>query len=154
LLKNLCPTRWSSRYFVCKSIKNGYKKIVVALQNISEDVSQGPATRHEALALFKKMKNLEFTFMLVLWTPILERFNMTSKSLQCVDMDLSSVVKLYTSLELYICELRNNFETILNEAINICEIDLFPNDLKRQKKRLYFLMKEIRKILCFQKKKT
>jgi len=54
LLKNLCPTRWSSRYFVCKSIKNGYKKIVVALQNISEDVSQRPATRHEALALFKK----------------------------------------------------------------------------------------------------
>ncbi|XP_008182354.1 zinc finger MYM-type protein 1-like [Acyrthosiphon pisum] len=54
LLKNLCPTRWSSRYFVCKSIKNGYKKIVVALQNISEDVSQRPATRHEALALLKK----------------------------------------------------------------------------------------------------
>lgn len=79
---------------------------------------------------------------------------MTSKSLQCVDMDLSSVVKLYTSLELYICELRNNFETILNEAISICEIDLFPNDLKRQKKGLYFLMKEVRKILCFQKKKT
>jgi len=142
LLKNVCPTRWSSRYFVCKSIKNGYKKIVVALQNISEDVSQRPATRHEALALFKKMKNIEFTFMLVLWTPILERFNMTSKSLQCVDMDLLSVVKLYTSLELYICELRNNFETLLNEAISICEIDLFPNDLKRQKRGLYFLMKE------------
>ncbi|CAI6349556.1 unnamed protein product [Macrosiphum euphorbiae] len=63
LLKNVCPTRWSSRYFVCKSIKNGYKKIVVALQNISEDVSQRPAVRHKALALFKKIKNLEFTFM-------------------------------------------------------------------------------------------
>jgi len=48
ILKNVCPTRWSSIYFVCKSIKNGYKKIVVALKNISEDVIQRPATRHEA----------------------------------------------------------------------------------------------------------
>lgn len=54
------------KIFCLQSIKNGYKKIVVALQNILEDVSQRPATRHEALALFKKIKNLEFTFMLVL----------------------------------------------------------------------------------------
>jgi hypothetical protein len=63
MLKKLCPTRCSSRYFVCKSIKNGYNGIVAALQSISEDVNQRPATKHEAL--FKKMKNLEFTFMLV-----------------------------------------------------------------------------------------
>lgn len=138
MLKNLCPTRWSSRYFVCKSIKNGYNGIVVALKNISEDVSQRPATRYEALALFKKIKNLEFTFMLVLWTPVLERFNMTSKSVQSVNIDLSSVVKLYESLKLYICELRNNFETILNEAISICEKDLFPNESRRQKRRTTF----------------
>lgn len=92
MLKNLCSTRWSSRYFICKSIKNGYNGIVAALQNISEDVSQRPATRHEALTLFKKIKIQEFTLMLVLWTPILGRFNMTSKSLQCINIDLSSVV--------------------------------------------------------------
>jgi len=54
MLKNVCPTRWSSRYFVCKSIKNGYKKMVVALQNISEDISQRPATRHKVSTLLKK----------------------------------------------------------------------------------------------------
>lgn len=101
MLKNVCPTRWSSRYFFCKSIKNGYNGIVAALQSISEYVNQRPITRHEALALFKKMKNLELTFMIVLWTPIL-RFYMTNKSLQCVNIDLSSVVKLYKSLKLYI----------------------------------------------------
>lgn len=154
MLKNLCPTRWSSRYFVCKSIKNGFNGIVAALQNISEDVSQRPATRHEALTLFKKIKNLEFTFKLILWTPILERLNMTSKSLQCINMDLSSVVQLYKLLELYVCELRNNFENLFNEAASICDMDLFPNESRRQKKKeQYFLMKEMRKIVCLQKKK-
>jgi len=42
----------------------------------------------------------------ILWTPILERFNITSKSLQCINIDLSSVVQLYKSLELYVCELK------------------------------------------------
>lgn len=51
LLKNLCPTRWSSRYSVCKSIKNGNYGILAALQIISNDTSHRPATRHEDLAL-------------------------------------------------------------------------------------------------------
>ncbi|XP_025192654.1 zinc finger MYM-type protein 1-like [Melanaphis sacchari] len=120
LLKNLCPTRWSSRYAVCKSIKNGYPGIIAALQEISKDISQRPATIYEAIALNKKIENLEFIFMLVLWTPILERFNMTSKSLQFVDIDL------------------NNFDILLNEAMCICKKDMFPNESKRQSRRTVF----------------
>lgn len=138
LLKNLCPTRWSSRYAVCKSIKNGYPGIIAALQEISKDTSQRPATIYEAVALNKKIENLEFTFMLVLWTPILERFNMASESLQFVDIDLSSVVVLYKSLELYVSELRNNFDILLNEAMCICKKDMFPNESKRQSRRTMF----------------
>jgi hypothetical protein len=53
---------------------------------------------------------------------------MTSKSLQSFNIDLLSVVKLCSSIELYICKLRNSFETILNETISICEMDLFFNE--------------------------
>lgn len=57
LLKNLFPTRWSSRYAVCKSIKNDYPRIIAALQEISKDTSQQPATIYEAVALNKKIEN-------------------------------------------------------------------------------------------------
>jgi len=112
--------------------------IIVALQEISKDTSQRPATIYEAVALSKKIENLEFTFMLVLWTPILETFDMTSKSLQSVDIDLSSVVVLYKSLELYVSELRNNFDILLNEAMCICKKNIFSNKSKRQSRRTVF----------------
>lgn len=40
LPKNLCPTRWSSRYAVCKSIKVGYAGILSALKFLSTDINK------------------------------------------------------------------------------------------------------------------
>lgn len=78
--------------------------------------------------------------MLVLWTPVVqERFNMTSKSLQSVDIVLSSVVLLYKLLELYVSELRNNYDILLNEAMCICKKDFFSNKSKRMPRRTLFL---------------
>jgi len=47
--------------------------------------------------------------MIALWTPILERFNATSKSLQYINIGISCVVKLYEYLEMYVKDLRNRF---------------------------------------------
>jgi len=40
--------------------------------------------------------------MLNVWTPILQRFDATSKTLQSKDINLSNIVSLYESLELYV----------------------------------------------------
>ncbi|KAL4085003.1 hypothetical protein QTP88_027852 [Uroleucon formosanum] len=99
LLKNLCPTRWSSRHSVCKSIKKGYVGVLAALEMLYNDSNQRNSVKHEAKSIYNKIKSLDFVFLLVVWMPILERFDKTSKSLQLINIDLSCVVSLYDSLE-------------------------------------------------------
>jgi len=65
LLKNLCPTRWSSRHPVCKSIKNGYVGILAALEMLYNDSNQRNAVKHEAKSIYSKIKSLDFVFLLV-----------------------------------------------------------------------------------------
>lgn len=115
-VKNLCPTRWSSRYIVCKSLKIWFKGVLSSLKNIHLSLDQKTGERHEADSISKKIATLEFLFMITLWTSILERFDATIKSLQRINIDLSCVVKLYESLEMYVCDLRNRFDDILAEA--------------------------------------
>lgn len=53
-----------------------------------------------------KKKKLEFVFVLKMWSPILNRFDATSKTLQSINIDLSIVVSLYESLKKYAQDLR------------------------------------------------
>jgi hypothetical protein len=53
VLKNLCTTRWSLRYEVCKALSVGYKNILQVLQVLLEDKMQQPSKRYEA-TLIKK----------------------------------------------------------------------------------------------------
>ncbi|XP_022182219.1 zinc finger MYM-type protein 1-like [Myzus persicae] len=142
LLKNLCPTRWSSRHSVCKSIKNGYVGILAALEIIYNDLNQRNAVKHESKSIYNKIKSLDFVFLLVVWTPLLERFDKTSKSLQLINIDLSCVVSLYDSFVCYIQEQRNNFEIFLSEAIKISGINKFSWEETRTKRRNIFFDEE------------
>lgn len=90
VLKNLCTTRGSSRYEVCKALSFGYKSTLQVLQ-VSNKMQQ-PSTRHEATSIKKKLEKLEFVLMLKMWTPILNRFDSTSKTLQSSNIDLSIVL--------------------------------------------------------------
>lgn len=82
LLKNVRPIRWSSIHSVCKSIKIAYVVILVVLEFLSTDSNQRNAIKHEAKSIYNKIKSLEFVFLLVVWTPILEKFDKTSNNLQ------------------------------------------------------------------------
>lgn len=53
-IKNVCKTRWSSRYDVCKSLNIGYKEILNVLEVIYSDKNQRPAVCHEAKSIYKK----------------------------------------------------------------------------------------------------
>ena len=72
--------------------------------------------RAEAEGLAKKMRLLETALMTVIWHIILNRFNATSLSLQKVDIDLLSVVKLYKSLICFVSEYRNTFDELEKTA--------------------------------------
>ena len=81
---------------------NGYAQVFSALTTICDDEGQKKDTRHEARSIKNKIESLNFCFMICMWTPILQRFNTTSISLQSIDIDLATVVTLYESLEKYV----------------------------------------------------
>ena len=56
--------------------------------------------------------------MTVVWHTILERFNATSLSLQKVDIDLISAVKLYDSLVTFLLQLRDRLDEKEEKAIH------------------------------------
>jgi len=60
--------------------------------------------------------------MTVVWYTILERFNATSLSLQKVDIDLISAVKLYDSLVTFLLQLRDIFDETEEKAKSYVEI--------------------------------
>jgi len=75
-----------------------FPKIASALIRISADDRQNIDTRTEATRLEEKMNELEIGLMVVIGHEILDRFNATSLSLQQVDIDLVTVVKIFESL--------------------------------------------------------
>jgi len=60
--------------------------------------------------LIKQMEQLETAVVIVIWHTILERFNSASLSLQKVEIDLLSVVKLYDSLITFLLQMRDGFD--------------------------------------------
>jgi len=137
-IKKLSTTRWSSRYDVCKALYFGYNQIKNALEDIIKDHIQKQETRNEASSILNKIDSFDFAFMICLWTPILKRFNATSVTLQSTNIDLSTVTKLYESLESYIKNIRNNFDYYLLETQKMSGKTHFKSISSRRKKGCIF----------------
>ena len=52
------------------------------------------------------MESLEMAVLCVIWDSVLERFNITSKTLQELNIDLATCVSLYESLQSFISSIR------------------------------------------------
>jgi len=76
--------------------------------------------------------------MTVVWHTILERFNATSLSLQNVDIDLISAVKLYDSLVTFLLQLRDRFDETEEKAKSCVEIQEYKKATKRTTPRKRF----------------
>lgn len=137
-LKKLCTTRWSCRDDACTALYNGLPQIIKALEELIEDRLQKSIVQLESKSLLKKLSSLETAFMIMMWAPILKRFNITSKTLQTVNTDLSTVVTLYDSLVLYIKEFRNKFDHIEQSAKQITDETQYSSELSRRKKKIFF----------------
>ena len=84
------------------------------------------------------MERLETALITVVWHSILERFNATSSSLQKVDIDLISAVKLYDSLGTFLLQLRDRLDKKEEKAKSHVEIQKCKEATKRTKRRKRF----------------
>ncbi|EFN70695.1 Zinc finger MYM-type protein 1, partial [Camponotus floridanus] len=104
--KRLSETRWSARADAIKALSLGYSCFRNALEELKIDCSQKQTTRIEAQCFINSLNNLEIAIICEIWNDILQKFNATNKSLQNINIDLETVVKLYNSLKDYLLNLR------------------------------------------------
>ncbi|KAG7157952.1 Zinc finger MYM-type protein 1-like 5 [Homarus americanus] len=138
VVKSLSETRWSARADAVKAVFLHYLEIKSALENICSDSRQTVATKLEGEGLIRQMEAFETALLTVIWYKILTRFNATSLSLQKVETDLLSVVKLYESLISFVSEMRQGqFDEIEDQARAFAE-PVYTETTKRTKKRKHF----------------
>uniref|UniRef100_H3A5Y3 DUF4371 domain-containing protein n=1 Tax=Latimeria chalumnae TaxID=7897 RepID=H3A5Y3_LATCH len=127
-LKRLCPTRWSSRYESLLALRFRYLDIMKALTKIVL-LSKNADKHCEASALKKLMENLNFVFLVVLQTKILE-----VKLLQSKDTDLYKAAKLLCKATEDLAIFQNNFKAAKNSTIKLSE--KWGGQTKFQEKRV------------------
>ncbi|OCT99580.1 hypothetical protein XELAEV_18005362mg [Xenopus laevis] len=123
VVKNLSTTRWSARSDACLSLRRSWKEIIEALDAIDDDVSQTPTTQNEAAGLSKNLQNFIF-----------ERFNATTKRLQCVNIDIGTVVKLYDGLTTLVQDTRDEFERFERDAKELSGLEDYDSSTARPRK--------------------
>jgi len=61
--------------------------VLSSLKDIALNLDQkSGVVRNEVQSIYKKIYILDFSFMIILWTLILERFDAVNKNLQCINM--------------------------------------------------------------------
>lgn len=81
------------------------------------------------------MENLETAFMLIFWSPLLNRFNAVSQQLQGIDTSMVEVLDLYQSLILLIDDTCKNFDLYEEKAKKLSINKVYTADVKRKKYR-------------------
>ncbi|KYN06054.1 Zinc finger MYM-type protein 1, partial [Cyphomyrmex costatus] len=135
LPKSLSNTRWSARAEACRALVNSWGSLRDALDDIVEDASEKPTTKAEAEGLLQQFGSLETAIMVVVWSDILERFDKTNKSLQRVNIDLTTVVQLYNALHTYIVSLRNRFDHYEIQAKELSQCNDYARENQRRRRR-------------------
>ena len=72
------------------------------LDNIVQDPQQKVGCRQQGRGLLSTMTKLETGIMIIFWNQILQRFQLTSASLQSSGQDLNCACALYESAYIYI----------------------------------------------------
>lgn len=135
LPKALSKTRWSARADACQALANSYNGFREALSTISKNTSEKPVTRAEATGLLKDFNTLEIGILTAFWSEVLEKCDQASKSLQTVDIDVSTAVKIYKSLIGYFRSIRDNFNFYENRGKMYVKEGNYKKDQKRKTTR-------------------
>ena len=105
------------------------------LDNIVQDNQQKAECRQQARGLLSTMTKLETGIMIIFRNQILQRFQLTSASLQSSGQDLNSTCALYKSAYGYIQSLRSTYSDIKKKAIDLTETEEYEQQQQRQRKR-------------------
>jgi hypothetical protein len=135
-LKSLSKTRWSARDDACKSLNRDWGQIALALEFIKNDDTQKPITRNEASGYLQQLQRLETALLSIMWGQLLERINISSKTLQSKEITLSTVAEIYDSLYNYVIDFRSKFELLEEKAIEKSKVCEYEDNFKRKKKRM------------------
>ncbi|XP_060845634.1 uncharacterized protein LOC132925241 [Rhopalosiphum padi] len=130
-------TRWAARHEACSSLSQNWTELLKALNGFVENPIENSKTKCESTGLIKKMNRLEMCILVSFWNDILERFNSTSKKLQTIEIDLTIVINLYTSLINYVTDLRNTFSHYEKLAMEKSEIKEYKVVRKKKRKIPY-----------------
>ena len=93
-IKKLSKTRWAERADAVLALKVGYTIIITVLDAIANSTDQKPKVRLQAEGLVRTMNKLETGIMTIFWNRILQRFQMTSASLQAENLCLNTANSL------------------------------------------------------------
>ncbi|XP_074112948.1 zinc finger MYM-type protein 1-like [Cotesia typhae] len=110
---------------------------LVGLLDMMPATHEKPTTRSEATRLQRKLQHLETTILVIVWNVILDRFNAASKKLQESQAGLSSVVQIYSSLALFLQDMRERQFSEYEEKAKPLSVvqDYYRYDTRRKKTR-------------------
>lgn len=145
VVKRLSDTRWSAHADSVNALCEGYTQIQSALDTLAKDSNQTEDTKLEALSLSTKMDKLEFVILTLFWNCVLNRYNDVSKTVQKQDVDLSVVISLLQSLQLFTTELRDKFIDFEAKAKHIAKQADYADTTSSSRKR-----KRSIRITCFE----
>ncbi|XP_046608527.1 zinc finger MYM-type protein 1-like [Neodiprion virginianus] len=135
LPKSLSGTRWSARAEACRALVRSWESLRDALDDIAENGSEKPSTKAEAEGLSQQFGLLETAIMAVTWSDILERFEKTNKSLQRVNIDLTTLVQLYDALQAFVVGLRDRFDDYEEKAKELSQCNEYAHENQRRRRR-------------------
>ncbi|XP_075033815.1 zinc finger MYM-type protein 1-like [Mixophyes fleayi] len=133
-IKRLSSTRWSARADATNALRRGYRHVGDALNELKNSELQPANARGEASDLEEQLNRFETAILLVVWGNILERLDATTKTLQKTNDCIDEVVKLYSSLEDYVQEIRDLFDTFEAEAKQMTSNHFYRSEGKHSKK--------------------
>lgn len=139
-LKKLCPIRWSSRYDALLAINVNFVPVmkcltkIILASNVTSEVV-------EATGLRKQMASFDFVLMLVFQSRVLERIQITSKSLQRPDINLDDAKNLLQKSLNTVRDLRGQFDDVVDQARKLAakwNIDPSMNTKRNRRVKTFF----------------
>jgi len=136
-VKRPSETRWSGRHDACYSLNVNWTEIISALQVIQNDKSQKAIVKCEAAGILRSLQCLETAVMTSFWSAILKGFNSANKLLQRVDIDIGTVIKLYSSLLEYVRKNRSMsmYDTYEKAGFEKSKVGTYKTVTKRKRSR-------------------
>lgn len=113
----------------------GYKGIYTALEYIKNDEFQKQTTRQQSRNLIGIMSKLETGIICELWNDILGPFNICSKSLQSINIDLCTAINLMKSLKSILDQIREKYDNYEFKGMEITVNKQYKSSENRKRKK-------------------